>query len=485
MQLIGIVGVVPMAAWLAYWLTTGGHPRFAEEEKRVVGYMMLTFLGVFFGPWIALGATRAPARRVRARSGARSSTSSAASSSARRRTRGCACCRRRSQPHFLFNTLANVQALVDAGSPQASDVLRSLIAYLRAAVPRLHEPATTLGQELELVRAYLELMHMRMPDRLQFALHVDEAARALRCPPMTLLTLVENAVRHGIDPSEEGGRIDDRRVSGAATAASCASATPASDCEPTGDGLGTGLSTLRERLQLAFGGDAQLRVERAASRAACAPSSSFPRARSRAHDAARPTALIADDEPLLREALARHARARPGPSSRSSRRRATAARPSSTSRRCEPDVCFLDVHMPGLSGVEAARHIGRRAHLVFVTAYDHYAVQAFAQGVLDYLVKPVEPARLAETVARLKERLRAAQPALEHRGAAAAARGAARSAARRDAGAAALDPRAGRQTRAPDPGRRRRLPALRRRSTRWSPGATTPASPAKRSSARR
>ena len=67
--------------------------------------------------------------------------------------------------------------------------------------------------------------------------------------------------------------------------------------------------------------------------------------------------------------------------------------------------------MPGISGVEAARHIGRRAHLVFVTAYDHYAVQAFAQGVLDYLVKPVEPARLAETVARLKERLAAAQPA--------------------------------------------------------------------------
>ena len=71
-----------------------------------------------------------------------------------------------------------MQALVDAGSPQASTVLASLIAYLRAAVPRLHEPATTLGQELELVRAYLELMQMRMPDRLQFALQVDAAARA-------------------------------------------------------------------------------------------------------------------------------------------------------------------------------------------------------------------------------------------------------------------------------------------------------------------
>src|SRR5262249_27396930 len=69
-------------------------------------------------------------------------------------------------------------------------------------------------------------------------------------------------------------------------------------------------------------------------------------------------------------------------------------------------------HMPGLSGVDAANHIGRRAHLVFVTAYDHYAVQAFAQGALDYLLKPVEQARLAETVSRLKERLHASRPAV-------------------------------------------------------------------------
>ena len=68
------------------------------------------------------------------------------------------------EPHFLFNTLANIQELVETGAPQAAQVLRSLIAYLRAAVPRLHDPATTLGQEMDLVRAYLEVMHMRMPD---------------------------------------------------------------------------------------------------------------------------------------------------------------------------------------------------------------------------------------------------------------------------------------------------------------------------------
>ena len=124
----------------------------------------------------------------------------------------------------------------------------------------------------------------------------------------------------------------------------------------------------------------------------------------------RPTALIADDEPLLREALATQlAQAWPELEVIAHARNGREAVEMFEAQR--PDICFLDVHMPGLSGVEAASIIGHRAHLVFVTAYDHYAVQAFAQGVLDYLVKPVEPARLAETVVRLKDRLRSAQPA--------------------------------------------------------------------------
>ena len=125
---------------------------------------------------------------------------------------------------------------------------------------------------------------------------------------------------------------------------------------------------------------------------------------------ARPTALIADDEPLLREALAAQlAEVWPELEVVAQARNGREAVEMFESKR--PDVCFLDVHMPGLTGVEAAHRIGNRAHLVFVTAYDDYAVQAFAQGALDYLVKPVEPARLADTAARLRDRLRAAQPA--------------------------------------------------------------------------
>ena len=111
----------------------------------------------------------------------------------------------------------------------------------------------------------------------------------------------------------------------------------------------------------------------------------------------RATALIADDEPLLREALVRLlASAWPELEIVAQARNGREAIDLFEAHR--PNICFLDVQMPGKTGVEAAQHIGRRAHLVFVTAFDEYAVQAFAQGALDYLVKPVEPARLAETV---------------------------------------------------------------------------------------
>jgi DNA-binding LytR/AlgR family response regulator len=125
----------------------------------------------------------------------------------------------------------------------------------------------------------------------------------------------------------------------------------------------------------------------------------------------RPTALIADDEPLLRESLTQLL-AQVWPELEVVAQARNGREAVEKFEQLQPDVCFLDVHMPGLSGVEAAHQIGRRAHLVFVTAFDHYAVQAFAQGVLDYLVKPVEPERLRDTVARLKERLESAQPAL-------------------------------------------------------------------------
>jgi DNA-binding LytR/AlgR family response regulator len=125
-------------------------------------------------------------------------------------------------------------------------------------------------------------------------------------------------------------------------------------------------------------------------------------------------ALIADDEPLLRERL-RGLLARLWPELEVVAEARNGREAVELFEQHEPQVVFLDVHMPGLNGIEAARSIARRAQIVFVTAYEQYAVQAFEQGALDYLVKPFDDVRLADTVARLKVRLAAAagSPALD------------------------------------------------------------------------
>lgn len=122
------------------------------------------------------------------------------------------------------------------------------------------------------------------------------------------------------------------------------------------------------------------------------------------------TALIADDEPLLREHLAGHLQ-RLWPQLQVVAQARNGREAVELFDEHAPDIVFLDVHMPGMNGIEAARGIARRAQLVFVTAYEQYAVQAFEQGAIDYLVKPFDETRLADTVQRLKDRLSGHAPA--------------------------------------------------------------------------
>ena len=257
-RLIGIVLVIPVsAAFMA-----GIDMDRSDSLGRLVGTALL------FAPWIAV-ATILRQRDLFAREQAFAFELERSEFERRVSDARLSLMQAQVEPHFLFNTLANIQALVDSGSPQASKVLTSLIAYLRAAVPRMHSQSTTLDDEVQLVRAYLELMQMRMPDRLQYAIHLEPAAARLYCPPMTLLTLVENAVRHGIDPSETGGRIDadiwvrDNR---------CVIRVKDTGVglKTVSRGLGTGLSTLRERLKLAYGGEAQLTLTEVAPHGVCA-----------------------------------------------------------------------------------------------------------------------------------------------------------------------------------------------------------------------
>jgi hypothetical protein len=258
-QVLAVAFVVPWTVLAIYIFNTlPGDPPFYRDSARLNGFMMMTMCGLLIGPWTAVAALFKQ-RELAIRSQALAFELEKSRLERKALDARLRLIESQVEPHFLFNTLANVRELVDERSPQASAVLGSLIAYLRASVPRLHDPATTMGHELQLVKAYLELMHLRMPDRLQFAIDADVAANAIRCPPTTLLTLVENAIHHGIDPSEEGGRIDVRvRLrDGRCIAEVSDTGVGLSDASQS---LGTGLTTLRERLQLAFGGDAQLRI---------------------------------------------------------------------------------------------------------------------------------------------------------------------------------------------------------------------------------
>ena len=150
-------------------------------------------------------------------------------------------------------------------SPAAGKVLFAPLQWLGNSHHHLDFPGTLSASP----RAYLDLMRMRMPDRLQYAIHLEPAAARLHCPPMTLLTLVENAVRHGIDPGEAGGRID---VDIWLRDGNCLMRVADTGVGLKNDtrGLGTGLSNLRERLKLAFGNDARLTLTGITPHGVCA-----------------------------------------------------------------------------------------------------------------------------------------------------------------------------------------------------------------------
>jgi signal transduction histidine kinase len=272
LQLLAVAIVMPPSAFAAYAMTLGTWNLQALGTNYMEGFALLAFMGLLFGPWIALVALLRQ-REAFAREQALAFALERSELERRALDARMRLLQAQVEPHFLFNTLANVRTLVRrAGSEQASAVLDSLIHYLRAAVPRLDGRANSFADERALVQAYLEVMHLRMPDRLQFAIHFDDAALALHCPAAAVLTLVENAIRHGIDPAEDGGRIalSVRRVgervqvrvadTGIGLSAGRISRTAA---EPAG---GTGLANLRERLALAFGGDASLALAAQAPR---------------------------------------------------------------------------------------------------------------------------------------------------------------------------------------------------------------------------
>jgi sensor histidine kinase YesM len=163
------------------------------------------------------------------------------------------------EPHFLFNSLAAIRPLIRQDGAQAERVLDALCHHLRATLPQMREEgASTLGQQLDLCASYLEVMEARMGTRLQHETHVAEELRSVEFPPLILLSLVENAIQHGLEPKPGPGRLTIE----AGLDSTCLRVAVLDDGVGLRDGLqsGVGLANIREQLQLRFGEKASLSI---------------------------------------------------------------------------------------------------------------------------------------------------------------------------------------------------------------------------------
>ena len=158
------------------------------------------------------------------------------------------------EPHFLFNTLASVEYLIETDPPRAAAMQRSLISYLRAVLPQMRENATTtnLGREADMIKSYLDLLKMRMEERLNVDFVMPKGLRSASFPPMMLQSLVENAIKHGLECKEDGGTIQFRaEVAHNKLRVSVSDNGLGFGALPS-NGTGLGLQNIRERLKLIY-----------------------------------------------------------------------------------------------------------------------------------------------------------------------------------------------------------------------------------------
>jgi hypothetical protein len=173
------------------------------------------------------------------------------------------------EPHFLFNTLGSIDQLIQTDPPRASKMQQSLIRYLRSAMPQMREGARpTLGQQIDLCRAFLDIMAVRMEERLQTVINVPEGLKSAVFPSMMLQTLVENAIKHGLEPRATGGQIT--------ITAEIVDGRLAVHVLDNGVGFmpkgdeGVGLANIRERLKALYSGRAELIISVPSEGGTCA-----------------------------------------------------------------------------------------------------------------------------------------------------------------------------------------------------------------------
>ena len=335
-------------------------------------------------------------------------------------------------PHFLFNALTTIGYLIQVAPARAQSTLMRLTSLLRGVLRRSTTEFSRLGDEIALVQAYLEIEEARFEERLRVRIAVDAALHEVLIPSLLLQPLVENAVKHGIAPLAAGGEVEVRaeladqqpdghamlRVTVRDSGVGHAAPGP---FDPPGEGLG--LANVAQRLRAHFGDAASLTIDGTPGagtivrlalpvRAARAgPRRAGGRAEARM-SAAPLRIVLADDERPARLALAGMVARCPDVAIVGEA--ANGAEAIAVIERERPDLALLDLQMPEVDGLGVVRLLepGCLPLIAFVTAFDEFAVQAFELNAVDYLLKPVEPARLAATIERARARLAAPATAL-------------------------------------------------------------------------
>ena len=301
-------------------------------------------------------------------------------------------CRRRSSRSSCSMSLVDIETLYRQDAPRAADDLDRLISYLRVALPRLRETGSTIEAEIDLVQAYLAVVTSLHGGRPTLSVTLPDDCGRARFYPMLLLPLLQRAVRQPSGECRSRSEIGISRIGSQiaivlrfafpTTATmirswcACVSAWPDS-------------SVVRRR---SIASESATRMVQL--RCACR--------RLRPRDAMTgPTAIVAEDEATLRHQLIEQL-GQLWPELAIVGEASDGVQALRLLDEHHPDVLFLDIQMPGATGLEVARQASGRCHVVFVTAYDQHAVAAFDQGAVDYVLKPVSPARLFTAVSRVK-----------------------------------------------------------------------------------
>ncbi|MEO6918761.1 MAG: histidine kinase [Collimonas sp.] len=228
-----------------------------KSSEWFVNFVLLLMLGLFGTKALMGGKKRAEARAQAANAAAEHANLQREVSEAKMQM-----IQAQVEPHFLFNTLASVEYLIETDPPRASAMQKRLIQYLRAVLPQMRETATvtTLGREVDIVRAYLDLLKMRMEERLIVDLQVSDGLRSAAFPPMMLQSLVENAIKHGLESKTDGGTLRiNAEIAHNKLRVSVTDDGLGFGAVPS-NGTGLGLQSIRDRLKLLHGSAAQLEI---------------------------------------------------------------------------------------------------------------------------------------------------------------------------------------------------------------------------------